>query len=108
MVALAVSGDFRPEPWGERLPFLAPEAYLPELMTPAADIYALGATLYALLAGTGPLAAHLARLPVAGEQLPDLARVPWPLMTALRQATAIDPQDRFPDAAAFRTALASV
>ncbi len=55
IVALNVSGDFRLEPWRGYVPFVAPEAYLPELMTAAADIYALGATLYALLAGTGPL-----------------------------------------------------
>ena len=77
------------------------------LMTPAADIYALGATLYALLAGPGPLAANLARLPITGEEVPDLPRVPWPLMSALRQAMAADPRDRFADGAAFRTALAA-
>jgi serine/threonine protein kinase len=37
-------------------PFVAPEAYLPELMSAAADIYSLGATLYALLSGRPPSA----------------------------------------------------
>ena len=59
-------------------------------MTPAADIFALGATLYALLAGTGPDAANLPRLPFAAEQLPDLPRVPWALMSVLRRTMAVD------------------
>jgi serine/threonine protein kinase len=107
IVALSLSGGFRPEPWRGHPPFLAPEAYLPELMSPAADIYALGATLYALLAGIGPPAANLGQLPLTGEDLPDLPRVPWPLMTALCQAMALDPRDRFSGSSAFRTALAS-
>jgi serine/threonine protein kinase len=105
LVALSVSGSFLPESGREQMPFLAPEAYLPELMTAAADIYALGATLYALLAGTGPHAANLARLPLTGELLPDLPRVPWSLMSVLRRTMALDSRDRFVDAADLRAAL---
>ena len=86
----------------ERRPFVAPEAYLPELMTASADIFALGATLYALLAGT-TLAARFAA--VVGDQLVDLPRVPFQLMSVLRQAMALDPQDRYVDAAHLRDAL---
>jgi serine/threonine-protein kinase PknK len=107
VVALSTSGDFLPEPRRGQLPFLAPEAYLPELMTPAADIYALGATLYALLAGPCLHAASLARLPFGGERLPDLPRVPWSLMSILRRAMAVDPRDRFADATDLRAALMS-
>ena len=86
----------------ERRPFVAPEAYLPELMTAAADVFALGATLYALLAGT-TLAARFAA--VVGDQLVDLPKVPFQLMSVLRQAMALDPQDRYVDAAHLRDAL---
>jgi serine/threonine protein kinase len=105
LVALSVSGSFLPDPGREQMPFLAPEAYLPELMTVAADIYALGATLYALLAGTGPHAANLARLPLTGELLPDLPRVPWTLMSVLRRTMALDARDRFADAADLKAAF---
>jgi hypothetical protein len=93
------------EPGREQTPFLAPEAYLPELMTPAADVFALGATLYALLGGIGLLAVNPPRLPFAAEQLPDLPRVSWALMSVLRRSMAVDARDRFADAIDVRTAL---
>src|SRR5262249_30211959 len=58
-------------------PFCAPEAYLPELMTPAADVYSLGATMYALLAGWPPRSTNPLAAAVDGETLVDLPRVPW-------------------------------
>jgi serine/threonine protein kinase len=99
LVALSLSAEGFPDP---ARPFVAPEAYLPELMTAAADIFALGATLYALLAGT-TLAARFAA--VVGDQLVDLPKVPFQLMSVLRQAMALDPQDRYVDAAHLRDAL---
>jgi serine/threonine protein kinase len=106
LVSLSVSGTFMPEPGREEMPFLAPEAYLPELMTPAADIFALGATLYALLAGIGgPLAPNLPWLSFAAEQLPDLPRVPWALMSVLRRTMAVDARERFADSIDLRAAL---
>lgn len=101
LVALTMSeGNFRPDPDRDRRLFLAPEAYLPELMTAEADIYALGVTLYTLLAGGTP-----ADYPIDGQRLMDLPRVPGSLMSALRRAMAVDPADRFASARDFRAAL---
>jgi serine/threonine protein kinase len=101
LVALTMSeGDFLPEPDRDLRLFLAPEAYLPELMTASADIYALGVTLYTMLAGGTP-----ADYPIDGARLMDLPKVPWGLMSTLRRAMAVDPADRFADAADFRSAL---
>ena len=101
LVSLSLSdADFRPEPDRDLRIYLAPEAYLPELMTATADIYALGVTLYALLAGGAP-----ARYPIDGDDLMELPRVPWSLMNVLRRAVALDPADRFPDAMELRMAL---
>ena len=101
LVSLTMSeGDYRPEQNRDLRLFLAPEAYLPELMTAAADIYSLGVTLYTMLAGGTP-----ADYPIDGERLTDLPKVPWGLMSTLRRAMALDPADRFADAADFRAAL---
>ena len=104
LVSLALSqGDFGPPLPARAQPFSAPEAYLPELMSTAADIYSLGATLYALLAGGPP------RLPdgsaADGETVSGLPRVPWHLMTVIRRAMAPDPRERYPDAAELRATL---
>ena len=74
-------------------------------MTPSADIFALGATLYALLGGSDPRAANVSRLPFGGEELPDLPRVTWALMSVLRRTMAIDARDRFAHASDLGAAL---
>jgi len=107
LASLSVSGTYLPEPGREPTPFRAPEAYLPELMTPSADIFALGATLYVLLGGNDPQAANLPQPPFGGEELPDLPRVTWALMSVLRRTMAIDARDRFADATDLRAALAA-
>ena len=62
IVALATSnGDYTPPVPSTQRAYVAPEAFLPELMSAAADVYALGATLYALLAGWAPRTAGSAR-----------------------------------------------
>ena len=81
------------------------------------DIYAAGMLLYTLLAGRGPfddalglqdlLEAHIGREPP-----PPSAFMPLPLPSALEavvlRAIAKNPEDRFPDAAAFCRELARV
>ena len=83
--------------------YAAPEAFLPELMTPAADIYSLGAVLYALLAGDQPPK----RRPEAEWTVPVVPGAPPPLMAALRRALEVDTTDRYADAEDLRAALAT-
>lgn len=81
--------------------YMAPEQLHGEA-TPATDIYALGATLAALAAGT-----PAERLPRRGLTI-DLPAVlpPSPLRDVLAQMLAPEPAQRLPDAAAVRRALA--
>ncbi|MFI9816059.1 protein kinase domain-containing protein [Saccharothrix variisporea] len=93
--------------------YAAPEAFRQEPPTERADIYALGATLYALLSGRPP------RFPRRGEPnlteiirmhdqpLPGIVGVPDDVMAVLHKALAADPSDRFASAAEFRDALAA-
>jgi serine/threonine protein kinase len=74
-------------------------------MTPASDIYSLGATMYALLAGWAPRAADPMAVAIDGDTLVDLPRVPWALMAVIRVAMAHDPDDRFRHAYQFQNAL---
>jgi serine/threonine protein kinase len=108
LVALATSnGDYTPPPTSLQRAYVAPEAFLPELMSAASDVYALGATLYALLAGWAPRTADPQAAAVDGETLVDLPKVPWVLMSVLRRAMALDPKDRYPDALDMGRALAT-
>ncbi|WP_205301936.1 serine/threonine-protein kinase [Nonomuraea montanisoli] len=94
--------------------YAPPEAFELAEPTPAADVYSLAATVYALMSGRPPrfpesgvphLAVILAlhRLPV-----PDLPGVPPELTAVLRRALASDPRERTPDAATLRDELAAV
>ncbi len=92
--------------------YAPPEAFHLETPTPRSDVYALGATLYALLAGRPP------RFPPDGElsvpeiirlhdaPVPDLPGIPTSLTSVLRCALAKDPRQRYQDAAALRDDLA--
>ncbi|MGR6923438.1 serine/threonine-protein kinase [[Actinomadura] parvosata] len=94
--------------------YAPPEAFELAEPSPAGDVYALAATVYALLSGRPPrfpesgvpnlamiLALH--RLPV-----PDIPGVPPELTAVLRRALATDPRHRTPSAAAFRDELAAI
>jgi serine/threonine protein kinase len=106
LVSLGTAGrDFMPPLRSVQPAFTAPEAYLPELMTPASDIYALGATMYAMLAGWPPRAHDPQAFAIDADTLADLPRVPWSVMELIRTAMAHDPADRFADAYEFRAAL---
>jgi serine/threonine protein kinase len=98
LVSLALAGGNYVLPEAVR-PYAAPEAVLPELMTASADIYALGATLYALLAGTS-------LPPLTGpDPAADLPTVPRIMMSVIRRAVATDPAQRFASATQLRDAL---
>ena len=98
-------GDYSPAA-EEASPYAAPEAFLPELMDVATDVFSLGAVLYGLLSGAPPAPPNPYSV-VAGDDLPDIARVPWSLMEVLRTAMAIDPRNRYDSAEDFRAALQS-
>lgn len=98
-------GDFAPPTPSSPRPFVAPEALLPELMTPAAGIFALGATLYALLAGHPPRSADPLAVTIDGDTLADLPKVPFALMSVIRRAMAVDPRDRYATADELAQAL---
>jgi serine/threonine protein kinase len=100
LVSLALAGDYAVPDEGLR-PYAAPEAFLPELMTAPADIYALGATLYALLAGTS------LPPPTGPDPAADLPTVPRVMMSVIRRAVATDPDQRFASAVQMRDALAA-
>ena len=83
---------------------------------PGADVYSLGAALFAALRGEPPFTARDAEPPVGfamrimSEQPPDLRRagVPEALAVVVERAMAKDPADRYPSAAALRDALQSI
>ncbi|MEZ5408917.1 MAG: protein kinase [Acidimicrobiales bacterium] len=93
--------------------FSAPEALLGDMTSPASDVYGLGATLWALIAGRPPfrdlngdnaLMAVVGRVvhqPVAS--LRDQA--PHAVCAVIEQAMAKRPEDRYPTAGTFAQAL---
>src|SRR5512147_2919295 len=92
------------------LRYAAPERLAGEPASPRSDVWALGAVLYEMLTGrqavaTDDPAAALAASRAGG---PDLDGLPRGLRTVVAQAMAIDPADRFRDAAAFRDACDAV
>lgn len=79
----------------------APEQrYSARSVTPASDVYAAGATLYALLRGRAPFELHALSARDAVWQ-----DVPGPLAAVILRATRLDPAERYPTAEAMRDAL---
>jgi serine/threonine-protein kinase len=95
------------------LPFMAPEQVIDARRArPAVDLYAVGATLYQLLAGTHAHAFERRKDPLAvilqDDPVPLRRRCGWVpegLEALVARALARDPNDRFPTAAAMRQAL---
>lgn len=93
--------------------YMAPEVATGETATPAADVYALGATLYFALTGAppfeGPDAASVLRQHVHTPTPRLASRMPTPIDPGLEQvcmcALTKDPQKRFESAADFAAAL---
>ena len=94
--------------------YAPPESFDAAEPTPAADIYSLAATLYALMSGRPPrfpagrspgvmtiLAMHL-------QPVDDIPGVPPAMLAILRQCLAADPAQRLPSAAALRDELAAL
>ena len=93
--------------------YTAPEVLNGTAPAPTMDVYSLGATLYALLAGQAPFvsADNEALLPfvfrILNEPVPPLdpAVAPASVMHVLQYAMAKDPAERYPDTAALGQAL---
>lgn len=92
--------------------FSAPESFRGEAPTVRADIYALAATLYALLTGRPPTFGADGRVPslmtimaMHDKPVDDVPGTPPEFMALLRRGLAPDPGARPQTAAAFRDAL---
>ena len=93
--------------------FSAPEALLGDVTSQASDVYGLGATLWALIAGRPPfrdLNGDNALMAVVGrvvhQPVPDLRdRAPDTVCSVIEQAMAKRPEDRYPTAGTFAQAL---
>jgi eukaryotic-like serine/threonine-protein kinase len=96
-------------------PYLAPERLHGAPVSPAVDIYAIGATLYFLLSGEPPHNGLTAEEVIArvrsgpprrlGEFVPG---VPWEAEAIVRRAMAPAPADRYPTAEALCEDLAAI
>jgi len=95
--------------------FSAPEGFRGEAPTALADIYALGATLYALLTGRPPSFGADGRVPslmtimaLHDRPVDDVPGTPPEFMALLRRSLAPDPAARPQTAAALRDALVAL
>jgi serine/threonine protein kinase len=95
--------------------YAPPESFQGAEPTPAADVYSLAATLYALVAGhpprfpAGPGSPGLATIiALHGQPVDDVPGVPPAMQAILRQCLAADPGARLPSAAVLRDRLAAL
>jgi hypothetical protein len=95
--------------------FAPPESFWAEEPSPAADVYSMAATLYALIAGrpphfpaSGESPGMWALLERRGQQVEDIPGVPARMMGILRACLAADPSRRLPSAASLRDELAAL
>jgi hypothetical protein len=95
--------------------YAPPETFEAAEPTPAADLYSLAATIYALMAGRPPRFPADARPPgvatilsLHGRPVEDIPGVPPRMMAVLRQCLVADPAQRLPSAAALRDELAAL
>lgn len=95
--------------------YAPPESFFAEEPSPAADIYSMGATLYALLAGrpprfpaSGEQPGMMAILGLHGQQVEDIPGVPSRMTDVLRACLQADPSRRLPSAAVLRDELAAL
>lgn len=95
------------------LSYTAPEVLTGKPPTVRADVYSLGATLYALIAGKAAherntdeeVIAHYLR--ITSQPVPDLRHlgIPSDVCSVIEKAMSLDPADRFDSAAEFGRAL---
>ncbi len=102
------------------IPYMPPEQVLDvRAATPATDVFSMGATLYQML--TGKLVRNyptrrgeqneMLRQVVQDPVIPVEKRIPSicpGLASVVNKALELEPEDRYPDAAAFRDALRGV
>jgi Protein kinase domain len=95
--------------------YAPPESFREEEPSPAADVYSMAATLYALMAGRPPRFPASGQSPgmatilaLHGQQVADIPGVPGRMMDILRECLAADPSRRLPSAASLRDELAAL
>ena len=95
--------------------FAPPESFQAVEPSPAADIYSMAATLYALMAGhpphfpaSGESPGVWALLARHGQRVEDVPDAPPRMMDILQACLAADPAQRLPSAAALRDELAAL
>ena len=96
--------------------YTSPELLAGNPPSPVADVYSLGATIYALIAGTAAhdrktdedLIAHYLR--ISSTPVPDLRPegIPADVCAAIEKAMSLDPAERYASAAEFGHALQAV